>query len=103
MLKKKRKEETHTRIYVFINLKTKRLGNIKVSCEILNSNMNIRFNNINKEDVNLFKIKENKLKSLVGSIGYEIKTIEYLSEKNVDILDCLIVNTNPIYCLDMQV
>lgn len=101
--RKEKKGSSNNKICVCINLNTKRLGDIKISCEILNSNMNIKFNDINKEDLNLFISRENELKALVKSTGYEIKSIEYLFEKNHSILDYLIVNTKPIYYLDMQV
>lgn len=101
--RKEKKGSSNNKIYVCINLNTKRLGDIKISCEILNSNMNIKFNDINKEDLNLFISRENELKTLVKATGYEINSIEYLFEEDHNILDYLIVNTKPIYYLDMQV
>lgn len=98
-----KKSGSNNKINVFINLKTKRLGNIKISCEILNSTINIKFNDIDKEDLNLFISRENELKALVKATGYEIRSIEYFFEKNYNILDSLIVNTKPVYYLDVQV
>ena len=103
-LKKKKKENNfHNKINMFINLKTKRLGNVKIYCEVLNETINIKFNDINKEDLNLFKSKEYELKLLTESTGYKINTIEYFFDNNENILDFIIVNTKPIYYLDVQV
>ncbi|HSH35829.1 hypothetical protein, partial [Schnuerera sp.] len=63
----------------------------------------LKFNGINKIDLSLFKSNEDNLKSLVKTTGYEIRNIEYLSENNYTILDSLIINTNTIYNLDVQV
>lgn len=104
LLKKREKEkDTAGKISVFINLKTNRLGNINIYCEVLNKGINIKFGEIKEDDLILFKSNEDKLKTLVENTGYEIKSIEYSSDKNDNILDSLIINTKPIYYFDVKV
>lgn len=104
LLNKRKKESGYgNKINIFINLNTKKLGNIKIHCSISNSNMDIRFSGIKEEYISLFKSNEYELKDLVETTGYKIKTIEYLSKKDYTILDSLVVNRKTIYNLDMQV
>ncbi|WP_025641075.1 hypothetical protein [Schnuerera ultunensis] len=104
LLKKNKRESRHKdKLNVFINLNTKRLGNIKISCLVSNIYIDIKFSGINKEDINLFKSREDGLGTLVETTGYEIRAIEYLFEDNYSILDSLIVNRKTIYNLDVQV
>ncbi|CCQ97472.1 hypothetical protein CULT_640015 [[Clostridium] ultunense Esp] len=104
LLKKNKRESRHKdKLNVFINLNTKRLGNIKISCLVSNIYIDIKFSGINKEDINLFKSREDGLRTLVETTGYEIRAIEYLFEDNYSILDSLIVNRKTIYNLDVQV
>lgn len=101
---KKNKDRSNNKINVFINLNTNTLGNIKIMCEVLNNNIMVKFNDVKKEDINLFRSNEEYLKTLVQSTGYDIGSIEYSIEKNnYNILNSLIVNKNPIYYLDVQV
>jgi hypothetical protein len=101
--KKRREKDFDSKTNIFINLRTKRLGNIKIYCEVLNKSMNIKFGDVDKEDLDLFKSNEDKLKNLIEFAGYKINSIEYSLDKNMDILNSLVVNRKPIYNLDVQV
>lgn len=103
LIERKKEDRAGDRSDIFINLRTKRLGNIKIACQVLNQIINIKFSNINKEDIELFRSKEEELKKLVTSTGYELGTIEYLLENKDNLLDSLIINTNSLYYLDLQV
>ena len=88
---------------MFINLNTENLGNVKIYCLVSNTYIEIKFSGINKEDIDLFKSRENELRVLVEASGYQIGAIEYLPNGNQNILDSLIVNRQAIYNLDVQV
>ncbi|MBZ2173891.1 hypothetical protein K8M07_01310 [Schnuerera sp. xch1] len=101
--KRKRKSGFTGNTNIFINLTTRNLGNIKISCQALNLDIKVKFINMKDEDINLFKSKEDELKYLVKSTGYRIDSIEYSFKNNEDILDSLIINQKPLYYLDVQV
>lgn len=104
LIKDRRKRENPLNtINIFINLQTNRLGDIKISCKVNNDIMDILFNNINEEDMALFKNKENILKDMVSATGYSVNSIRYSTRDEESILDHLIINTKPIYFLDVQV
>lgn len=101
--KRKSKDGFKGKLHVFIDLKTKRLGDIKISCQIIDSLMGIKFINIAKKDLNLFESKEEDLRDLIDSTGYSIGNIEYLFTDDYSLLDSLTVNKNSTYFLDVQV
>ncbi len=104
LLKKRKKKSGYKdNINMFINLNTENLGNVKIYCLVSNTYIEIKFSGINKEDIDLFKSRENELRVLVEASGYQIGAIEYLPNSNQNILDSLIVNRQAIYNLDVQV
>ncbi|MCF6463354.1 hypothetical protein [Clostridium sp. Cult1] len=104
LLKKRKKKSGYKdNINMFINLNTENLGNVKIYCLVSNTYIEIKFSGINKEDIYLFKSRENELRVLVEASGYQIGAIEYLPNSNQNILDSLIVNRQAIYNLDVQV
>lgn len=104
LINKRKKEIGYkNKINIFINLNTKKLGNIKIHCQIYNSNIDIKFSGISNEDIDLFKSNEYELKDLVEITGYKINAIEYLSKNDYTILDSLSVHINTRYNLDVQV
>lgn len=104
LLKRNKRESGYKdKINIFINLSTKKLGNIKISCFVSNIYIDIKFSSINEEDIHSFKSREEELMTLVEATGYQIRHIEYLTKDNYTILDSLMVNKKTIYNLDVQV
>ncbi|NLJ97739.1 MAG: hypothetical protein GX320_00480 [Tissierellia bacterium] len=101
--RKKEKDGFKGKLNIFIDLKTKRLGDIKVSCQVIDSLMDIKFINVAKRDFDLFKSREDQLKDLVNATGYHLEDIEYLFTDDYSILDSLIINKSSTYFLDVQV
>lgn len=101
--KRKKKNSTDGKMNFLISLNTNNLGKIKIICSVFNSSINIKFGNLEKEDIQTFNSQEESLKTLIRSTGYEIDSIEYTVKEEASILDTLIVNHNPLYYLDVQV
>jgi len=102
---KKRKKEAGNKnnLNIFINLNTKNLGNVRISCLVLENYLDIKFSGLDKDDISLFKAKEEFLRYLVESTGYKIRTVEYLIDNFPAILGLLEVSTNKILNLDIKV
>lgn len=96
------KKTVNNKINVFINVNTKNLGNIKVSCQVLGNSINIKMN-IKNEDLELFKLKEKHLIEKILSIGYILNKVEYITNDNLQIIDSIVSNPNPRYILDLKV
>lgn len=104
LLKKRKKKNNYKEnINIFINLNTNNLGKVKITCQISNAKMSIKFGNVKDEDISLFRLRESELKSMVKDIGYEIVNITYSKDEHDNILDTLIVDPNPIYYFDVKV
>lgn len=101
-LKRKNKKTRSDKTNVFIDLDTKVLGKIKISCKLYKNNINIKIN-INKEDLSLFKSREEVLIKKISQIGYVVKEIDYLYDHELKVIDQIVVNDNPTYYLDMKV
>lgn len=101
--KKRHKYDYQDAINVFINLKTKNLGKVEISINVINTDMNIVFSNLNEEDRKYFITKEEDLKSVLKYMGYNVTSVKYVDKKALNILDTLAVNPNPLYCLDIRV
>lgn len=99
---KKSKKTVNDKINVFINVNTKNLGNIKVSCQLRGNSLNIKMN-IKTEDLDLFQSKEEHLIEKILSIGYILNKVEYITNNDLQIIDSIISNPNPIYILDLKV
>lgn len=99
---KKNRKTMDNKINVFINVNTKNLGNIKVSCQVIGNSINIKMN-IKNEDLELFKLREKYLIEKILSIGYILNKVEYITNNNLQIIDSMISNTNTRYILDLKV
>lgn len=84
-------------------MNTKNLGNVRISCLVLENYLDIKFSGLDKDDISLFKAKEEFLRYLVESTGYKIRTVEYLIDNFPAILGLLEVSTNKILNLDIKV
>lgn len=98
----KRNSTVVDKINIFINLITNRLGSVKVACQVFNNSLSIKFN-INENDLDLFKDREFQLIKLISSTGYSINKIEYNFHSPIEIMDTLVLNSNPTYFLDLKV
>lgn len=101
--KKRHKYDYQDTVNIFINIKTKNFGKVEVFVKAINMDLNIEFNNLNKEDIEYFRSKEEYLRSILKSIGYKVVSIKYPYKKNLNILDTLAVNPNPLFSLDIKV
>lgn len=90
-------------ISILINLDTKNLGSIMVSCQLIRNTININFHGLNKNDIPMFKGGEEQLLEYINYTGYKVGEVNYIHEDKLDILDILIVNQNPIYQLNIGV
>ncbi|NLJ78559.1 MAG: hypothetical protein GX329_04290 [Tissierellia bacterium] len=100
---KKNRYGVGDRFNIFINLRTLRLGDIKIFCQLMDLSIDIRFSNVHESDHHLFKSKEGWLRSILQSLGYHVGKIEYISADDYSVLDALIVNERPTYSLDIKV
>lgn len=103
-LKNRKQEKGYkNKLNIFINLNTKRLGTIRIACLVWDNYIDVKFSGINKEDIYLFESRENLLRNLVETTGYEIRTVEYINRDFTSILDTLKLNITNIFNLDIRV
>jgi len=100
---RKRKNKYDQKVNIYINLNTGNFGKLKIICQVYNLKIDVKFNNLRDKDVDFFKSKEEELKQLVNSTGYEINSITYNMKDSQKILDTLIENPNPTYYLNVKV
>lgn len=96
---KKNKEEN---LNIFINLNTKNLGNIKISCQAKLESLSIKIN-IKESDLKLFESTKQILIDRIQSIGYNVEKIEFIIDRDIDLMDTIISNPDPTYFLDIKV
>lgn len=101
-LKGKKKKARDGKTNVFISLNTKTLGNIKISCQLYMKNINVKIS-INKKDLDLFKSRENHLIKKILDIGYNLKSIKYVINEDLKVIEDIATNENPTYFLDIKV
>lgn len=99
---KKKKNPTDNKTNIFINLNTDNLGNIKISCEAISDILSININ-IKKEDLYLFQSMEEQLVRSISKLGYKLDRINFISDKDIQIIDSMASNSNPTYCMDIKV
>lgn len=98
----KNKKEYNGKINVYINLETHQLGNIKVSCQLVSNTISIRMN-IRDQDLKLFKSTEKQLIEKISLIGYSLNRIDFVVDNNIEMIDIMVSNPNPMYILDFKV
>lgn len=87
---------------IFISLDTNNLGNIKISCQAKLESLLVKIN-IQEADLELFKSREEELIYRIGTMGYIINSIDYVVDKDLNIMDEIVTNTNQTYFLDLKV
>ncbi len=100
--KKKNKNIKNDNTNVLINVDTKKLGNIRVHCNLKSNNINIKIS-IKKDDLNLFKLNEQILIDKVSDIGYNLGNIDYILNEDIKIIDAIEQNPAATYFLDIRV
>ncbi len=104
LLKDKRnKNKSYNKVSIYISLNTNNFGKLKIVCQVKGSHIYLKFENLNKEHLDFFKSKEEELKKLVKTTGYEIYSIEYNTDSVTKILDMLMENPDPMYYLNVKV
>lgn len=98
----KNKKSMDDKINIFINLDTNNLGNIKISCLAKQEILSIKIN-IQKSDLKLFQLAEQSLLDKIESTGYTINNIEFIVDKDLNVMDNIGTNSNPNYFLDIKV
>lgn len=103
-IKKKNKETKDNKMNVFISLNTKKLGNIRVSCNFNGSNLSLKIS-MESKCFDLFKNNEHILVEKLSNVGYQIHSINYILDKDIEIIDTIEAspNPNPTYYLDVKV
>ena len=101
-LKEKSKKTKSGKINVFINLDTKSLGNIKVSCDLYMKNINVKMN-IGKSDLELFKSQEKILIKKIKDIGYDLNKIDYVFNEELKVRDQVVVDGKATCCVGRKV
>ena len=99
---KKNKNPSDNKTNIFINLNTNNLGNIKISCEAISDILSVNIN-IKKEDLRLFQSMEKQLVERILNIGYNIDRINFIADKDIQIIDSMGSNFNPTYFMDIKV
>lgn len=99
---KKNKNPSDNKTNIFINLNTNNLGNIKISCEAISDILSVNIN-IKKEDLGLFQSMEKQLVERILNIGYNIDRINFIADKDIQIIDSMGSNSNPTYFMDIKV
>jgi hypothetical protein len=99
---KKNKNPSDKKTNIFINLNTNNLGNIKISCEAISDILSLNIN-IKKEDLGLFQSMEEQLVERIRNIGYNIDRINFIADKDIQIIDSMGSNSNPTYFMDIKV
>lgn len=100
---KRRKNKPDNKVNIYISLNTNNFGKLKIVCQVKGSRIYLKFENLNKDFLDLFKSREEELKRVVKSTGYEIYSIAYSTENPTKILDMLIENPDPMYYLNVKV
>ncbi|OZV12891.1 hypothetical protein CIW83_06660 [Tissierella sp. P1] len=59
--------------------------------------------NIKSEDLELFKSTEKQLVEKISLIGYSLDKIDFVLDNDIQIIDTMVSNPNPIYILDLKV
>lgn len=90
------------KLNVFINLDMDYLNKVKIYCEAFDNLLNISFN-IEKKDIYLFKQNEEILYNLIRESGYKLNAVNYIEDRDINLLDTLSDNQNPYYYLDVRV
>lgn len=98
----KKRKNYNERTNIYINVETHNLGNIKVSCQLISNSLSIRMN-IKSEDLELFKSTEKQLVEKISLIGYSLDKIDFVLDNDIQIIDTMVSNPNPIYILDLKV
>lgn len=98
----KSKKTMDDKINIFINLDTNNLGNIKISCLAKQEILSIKIN-IQKSDLKLFQLAEQSLLDKIESTGYTINNIEFIVDKDLNVMDNIGTNSNLNYFLDIKV
>lgn len=103
-IKKNKKKLNKEKTNVFINLNTKNLDNIRVSCHFANKNLSIKIG-VKKEHLSLFKENEEVLIEKIKALGYEVQKIHYDLEEKIDIVDTINDSSKEVstYYLDVKV
>lgn len=103
-IKKNNKKSNKDNTNVFINLNTHSIGNIKISCNFTGYNLGIKMG-MEKKHLDLFQKNEEILIQKIINLGYKVKTINYVFEDEIDIIDT--INGSPksssTYYLDVKV
>lgn len=99
---KKNKNPSDNKTNIFINLNTNNLGNIKISCEAMSDILSVNIN-IKREDLGLFQSMEKQLVERILNIGYNIDRINFIADKDIQIIDSMGSNSNPTYFMDIKV
>ncbi len=103
-IKKNKKKLNKEKTNVFINLNTKNLDNIRVSCHFANKNISIKIG-IKKEYLSLFKENEEILIDKINALGYKVENVHYDFEEKIDIIDTINDSSkaSSTYYLDVKV
>lgn len=104
LIKKKRhKYDYQDEINIFISLRTVNLCKVEVFIKAIHSDLIIEFSNLNMEVIHYIKSREKHLKEVLGSVGYNIASVTYVEKTDLNILNIMATNSNPLYCLDVKV
>ena len=98
-----RKNRHNKKVNIYISLNTNNFGRLKIVCQVSGFKIDVKFGNIRNAHLDFFKSKEEELKELVKTTGYEVSSITYSINDSVKILDTLIENPNPTYYLNVKV
>lgn len=99
---RKREKSFKEGINIFISLDTNNLGNITVSCQAKQDDLNIKIG-IDNKDVELFEMKKETLIDRVEILGFKISKLEFTFKDEVNINNSLMLNESPIHFLDIKV
>ena len=103
-IKKNNKKLNKEKTNVFINLNTKKLGNIKISCNFRSNNLNIKFA-LKEKYLSFFQENEELLVEKILNLGFVVQNINYILDEDLDIIDTISQSEdiNPTYYLDVKV
>ncbi len=99
---RKRERSFKEGINIFISLDTNNLGNITVSCQAKQDDLNIKIG-IDNNDIELFERKKETLIDRVEILGLNISKLEFTFKDEVNINNSLMLNESPIHFLDIKV
>jgi len=104
LLKDKRnRSKSYNKVNIYISLNTSSFGTLKIVCQVKGAFIYLKFENLNREYIDLFKSREEELKRFVEVSGYEIYSIAYNTNSSTKILDMLMENPDPMYYLNVKV